>query len=247
MSDSETEELVEIDNDEIVNEEEENTDDEDNEIKAKKIELSLTKTESSFLEEIEMIEIIPIERIKALLISSFLKDYWDDNGDAHNAFVKKNYDSEVAQLTAYLKAYRKNEHGIPVKYIKPRHRWGRAFPVKSLGLTTIRRKVRNTLIHGLYKDFDIKNAQPNIILLLCKSNNINCKTIEDYCLNRDKWLGRIMKTYDCERDTAKELLIRLCFFGTFKGWLLENKITKQNNRQENNKRHNTYIIHILWI
>lgn len=228
MSDSENEELVEIENDEPLSEEEEETADEEcSEEKNKKIKLALTKTKSSFLEEVIMIEIIPIERIKALLKSGFLKEHWDNKDEAHSAIVKKNYDNEIAQLTAYLKAYNNDDKGIPVKYIKPKHKWGRAFPANSLGLTTIRRKVRNTLIHGLYKDYDLKNAQPTIIVVLCKSNNINCKTIEDYCLNRDKWLSRITKMYDCDRDTAKKLFIRLCFSGTFKGWLYDNKITKQ--------------------
>jgi len=224
MSESENEELVELDNDDLLSEEE---DDECSEKKTEKINLTLQRRDTSFLEEVEMIELIPIERIKALLKSGFLKEHWDNTNDAHIAFVKKNYDSEVAQLTAYLKGYRAEEKGIPVKYIKPKHKWGRPFPANSLGLTSIRRKVRNTLIHGLYKDYDLKNAQPTLIVVLCKSNNINCNTIEDYCLNREKWLSRIMKMYDCDRDTAKDLFIRLCFFGTFKGWLYENKITKQ--------------------
>lgn len=223
MSDCENEELVEIENDEpFVEEEDDIPSEEDNKLK-----LALTKNQSSFLEEVEMIELIPIERIKALLKSGFLKDHWENKEDAHIAFVKKNYDSEVAQLTAYLKAYRKNEHGIPVKYTRPKHKWGRAFPFNSLGLTAIRRKVRNTLIQGLYKDYDLKNAHPNIIVLLCKSNNINCKSIEDYCLNRDKWLRKIMKIYDCDRDTAKNLIITLCFMGGFPSWIKENKITKE--------------------
>ena len=39
---------------------------------------------------------------------------------------------------------------------------GRVYPVKSLGLTTMAKKTRNTLIKDTMIDIDLCNAQPQI-------------------------------------------------------------------------------------
>ena len=90
----------------------------------------------SVLDGLVLLEVIPIERIKALLKSNLLllTSVWD------------NYENEVAQIKAYMALYNKELGGVPVKYMKPRHKWGRSFPVKSLGLSIIRRECRNAII-----------------------------------------------------------------------------------------------------
>ena len=175
--------------------------------------LTLAKR-SSVLDGIVLFEKMPIERIKALLKSDLLLMAWEWD----------NYENEKAQISAYLNLY-SALGGVSVKYVKPKHKWGRSFPVKSLGLSTIRRDVRNALSKGLYYDCDLKNAQPEIIRNLCESNQIPCPIIKHYCSDRPALLQQVQTHYGVSRDTAKELFIRLCFFGSFVGWCLENKIT----------------------
>jgi phage/plasmid-associated DNA primase len=177
--------------------------------------LSLTLAKrSSVLDGLVLLEKLPIERIKALLKSDLLLMAWEWD----------NYENEKAQITAYLKLY-SPLGGVPVKYVKPKHKWGRSFPAKSLGLSSIRREVRNALIKGLYYDCDLKNAQPEIIRNLCESNNIPCPIIKRYCAERPALLQQVQEHYKVNRDTAKELFIRLCFFGSFVGWCLDNKLS----------------------
>jgi hypothetical protein len=175
--------------------------------------LTLSKR-SSVLDGLTLLEVIPLERIKAFLKSDLLlmSCKWE------------NYANEKLQLQAYKALYNKSLGGVVVKYSKPKHKWGRAFLCKSLGLSTMRRKVRNALIKGLYYDCDLKNAQPEIIRNLCESNHIPCPLIKRYCEDRPALLQEVQETYGVSRDIAKELFIRLCFFGTFNGWCIENKI-----------------------
>ena len=114
-----------------------------------------------------------------------------------------------------------------MKYLKPKHKWGRAFPFKSLGLSCFRKVIRNTLINDLYYDFDLKNAQPEVIRLLCESNNIPCSKIQRYCADRVSLLLEVQNHYGVDRDTAKQLFIRMCFFGTYYGWCKINKIANK--------------------
>jgi len=180
----------------------------------------------SVLDGMIMIEYVPVERIKALLTSNLLLSSWseDYNWDAHPLFNEW-YPNEKEMINKYLQNYNKNLGGISVKYGKPKHKWGRSFPYKSLGLSCIRKVVRNSLIDGIYYDCDLKNAQPEIIRNLCESNNIPCPIIKQYCSNRVSLLLQVQEHYGVSRDVAKGLFIRLCFFGSFVGWCIENKIT----------------------
>lgn len=187
--------------------------------------LTLTKR-SSVLDGLNMVEIIPAERIKALFKSDLLLLLWgqDYGFDPHKKQITENYANEKEQLQKYFKLYNAPLGGVSVKYSKPKHKWGRSFPIKSLGLSCFRKVVRNTLINDLYYDFDLKNCQPELIRLLCESNNIPCPKIQRYCADRTAILNEVQEHYSVSRDQAKQLFIRLCFFGTYYGWTIENKI-----------------------
>lgn len=185
---------------------------------------------SSTLDGLNLIEVIPNNRIKALLKSDVLLLTWgdldDDGGDIHKKQIIENYKNEKDQLASYYKYYNKTIGGVSVKYGKPKHKWGRSFPYKSLGLSSFRRKVRNTLIDGLYYDFDLNNCQPQVIKNLCETNNIPCPKIQRYCAERTEILQQVQDHYEVDKKKAKDLFIRMCFFGTFYGWCKTNKITK---------------------
>jgi phage/plasmid-associated DNA primase len=190
--------------------------------------LMLTKR-YSVLDGLTLFEKIPVERIRALLISNLLLLLWsEDYGyDTHKKQITENYANEKQQIQNYYKLYNLTIGGSLVKYGKPKHKWGRAFPYKSLGLSCFRKIVRNTLINDYYYDFDLKNAQPEIIRLLCESNTIPCSKIQRYCTDRTTILAEVQQHYGVNRDIAKGLFIRLCFFGSFVGWCIENKIANR--------------------
>ena len=55
----------------------------------------------------------------------------------------------------------------------------------------------------------------NLIYNICKSNQIPCAYIEQYILQRDEVLNEVIDTYKVSRNDAKNLFIRMAFFGTF--------------------------------
>lgn len=215
-------ELVEVPEEEIIAEEEK----EEAKEEAKPIiPLNIVKRQSN-LDGITLLEIIPKNSLKAIIKSDFLLLNWSEDYqyDIHKKQIAENYSNEKTQLIAYKKNYKDALGGVPVPYKKPKHKWGRAFPLYSLGLSCLRRIIRNSLISDNHYDFDLKNAQPEIIRLLCESNNISCPKIQRYCKEREDRLLEVQNHYKVVRDVAKDLFIRLCFFGSFLGWCLENKI-----------------------
>ena len=154
-----------------------------------------------------------------------LKDKWDLTNYSH-AVASQSYMNEREQLRAYSLNYNKKINGFAVKYNKAKHKWGRVFPSKSLGLTSFAKKTRNTFIKDTYYDFDLKNAQPEILRCICEANNIPCDTITKYCNEREEIMEDIIKASGgkCSRDVVKNLIISLSFYGGFDGWLKDHDI-----------------------
>ena len=187
--------------------------------------LTLQK-QKSFLDGLNLLEINSKNVIDALLKSNNLMKHWDDRNYS-NQQAKQNYTNEIEQIKEYRKKLKNKT--ICVVHKKPKHGWGRPYIVKSLGFTSFRQKVRNTLMNNKYYDFDIKNAQIEILRCICKSNNVKTPNLDYYVANREEVLELVMKTYNVNRSSAKKLFLRLAFKGTFKGWLEDEVLVKKND------------------
>jgi hypothetical protein len=185
-----------------------------------RIPLGINK-QTSLLDGITLLEYYPKERVEALIESDYLKTVWIENRYG----VVKNYENEKQQLSSFLKSYDNKEKAFKVQYKKPKHKWGRVLVSNALGCTAFSKKIRNTLIDGLYYDFDLRNAQPEIIRNICFENNIKCPSITEYCNNKDVILEHLQRVYNINKKTVKKLFLRLCFFGTWEGWAKDENIT----------------------
>lgn len=125
-----------------------------------------------------------------------------------------------ADVKKKLKAYRKKavngnqvqviyEFGESTKSIQK----GRVYPQKGLGLQSFPREVRSALAQKYCWEIDMVNSQPSLLVQLCKKNNWPYEKIEEYTLNRSTKLNDVMNELNCDRDTAKELIISILFGG----------------------------------
>ena len=174
--------------------------------------------------ETDMLEYIPLDRLECMeeYINKFAQNEFDKSNRAENA-ASLYYSNIREQFKAYKSNY--NNGAVGVRYIKPRHGWGRVSPYRARGLTSFAKDMRNALIIDNYYDFDLKNCQPEIIHNLCVSNGIPCDAISKYCDNRDAIFAELALLYSCPEKKIKKLFLRLCFFGSFNGWKQEENIT----------------------
>lgn len=189
-----------------------------------KISLIVEKIEATLFET-SFIELVQPSIIKGLITSPNLFDEYDTSIYTQE-LASQLYKNEQNQLRSYLDLYDKKLKAIKVSYIRSRHGFGRMYPRKSLGITSFRSLVRNSMIKDTYYDFDISNAQPAIIFNICKANDIPCKALENYNINRESILKDVQNKYAVDRSAAKKLFIRLAFFGTFEGWCEEHSVEK---------------------
>ena len=80
--------------------------------------------------------------------------------------------------------------------------------------------LRAHLTHCLYYDVDIKNAQPTLLLQLCRKLSIDAPNLQRYVENREELLkeAELMTTPNCTRDEAKNLFIVVLFGGSVRTW-----------------------------
>lgn len=165
------------------------------------------------------------QTLNSLIQFEGLSEKWND-ANYSQQLASQYYANEKAQLKAYLNNYKQYNNAVSVRYMKTnRSKLGRVYPDKSLGLTTMAKRTRNTLIKDTMIDIDLCNAQPQILWCACIANNIECNFIEEYNFNREPILKEMMETYNLSRSSCKKLFIRLAFGGTFYGFLQDNDLS----------------------
>lgn len=185
-----------------------------------KINLTL-ESQSCEIDGITLYEPININTLDKLLKSDLLKTTF------HNPICNTKFEGgELEQLTNYKKLIKNGK--AEVKYNKVQNMvFGRVHPKNALGLFNIRRELRHTLAKERMVDIDIENCHPVILYQICKANKLDCDYLEEYVLNRQKYLDEVMTTYNVDRDTAKKLFIQLMYFGGFESWAEKCNIKQQ--------------------
>jgi hypothetical protein len=180
--------------------------------------LNLTlEFKKSLFEDLEFIEKPNAEAIKKLIKSDLLKE-------VTNKMVAETYKTEEELLKTYISLI-DNNNILKVKYKRKTYqRYGRVYPANKVGAILLRKEIRQTLYKHNMTDIDIVNAHPSILYQLCIDNNINCKYLEKYILEREAYLQRLMTLYNITRDQAKDLMIITMYFGSINNWLNENNI-----------------------
>lgn len=143
------------------------------------------------------------------------------------------FTNEKVMLEKYRDIINPAGYAVVTYNKSPNNPFGRCDPAGSLGLHSIRKEIRHTLTEELYIDIDLENAHPQILLQICRANDIPCDNLNDYCINRQKWLDFVTEKYlhtivdkKKKRDTAKNLFIRLMYGGGFSKWRDDSKLDK---------------------
>jgi hypothetical protein len=191
-----------------------------------KINLTL-ESQPCEIDNIVLYEPIDIEILNKLLKSDLLKK------DFHNPICNTKFEGgEFEQLSNYKKLIKNGF--AEVKYNKVQGiPYGRVHPKNALGLFNIRRELRHTLAKNKMVDIDIENCHPVLLYQICKANEIDCDYLEEYVLNRQKYLDEVMNTFKVDRDTAKKLFILLLYFGGFYSWAESNNIKEEPTKMIN--------------
>ena len=93
--------------------------------------------------------------------------------------------------------------------------------ISAIPYVHMKREIRAHLASEYYWDVDMVNCQPSLFKQLLDSADIPCPLLEKYVLHRDECLNEVMAMCGVTRDQAKNLLIRLIYFGSIESWQAE--------------------------
>lgn len=180
-----------------------------------------TYLKSSIFHGLKMREYID----KNLLYSYIKEDFGNIEYDTKwLKTINNKYRNDREMIKNYIKLYDKNGNYYKISIILPKHKWGRIGQSNYLSLSIMKRSLRHALCIGNYIDIDMENAQPTIINEIAKMNKIKCEELNNYVNDTLKYRNDIMKYYECDKETAKKLIIRLLFGGTYNQWVKDNNI-----------------------
>jgi len=141
-----------------------------------------------------------------------------------NADLPANYRKALTEYYEPLKTKRVPLHYV--NYIRRKNNIGRSFiGGKKLGSTNLPRRIRNTLYHETYYDFDMVNACPTILYEMIKNHeDFSTEFLGQYLGDRERILGETCEHYGTTRSKAKKLYSCLMNGGGVSKWKEENKI-----------------------
>ena len=140
------------------------------------------------------------------------------------------YKNEFDQMIKYKETYNPTQKKFIVSFHLPKHKWGRVIPAHYSSLSVCHRPTRHALCQGIYIDIDIVNAQPTILLEICKQNNIELPALNLYVQDPKNIRQIIMEHHNVNKDIAKQLPISLMFGGSYKSWAIENNVENYENK-----------------
>ncbi len=139
--------------------------------------------------------------------------------------------TEEEQIIKYKNLYNKKTSTFEVSHNLSKYKWGRITPNNYISLSVFHRPTRHTLAKDYYIDIDMSNAQPTIIYEISKMNNIINKSLEKYVLNPKKYRNTIMTHHNCDKDTAKRLIISIINGGSYSSWLKCDGVKDNKNKK----------------
>lgn len=178
-------------------------------------ELTLTK-QKLWIDDAILHEYIPDENvIRATMVCPRL----EERAQAHIERMRKSGRPVPATIKDALRdyhiRYNKKTKTKECVYGRAKHGFGRAFVRDEKSFANMERFCRNTLTNRFYLDFDIKNAQPNIINQLLLANGYTDHDgLKFYCENRDGCIEKWKKKFNISRDDAKNLATQVIFGAT---------------------------------
>ena len=136
---------------------------------------------------------------------AYILAHWDELGRSGRDTDEEQrgaFDHPRDKLMRFLA--RSRDMLVEVQYFQSSGR-GRWFAKDSVSLQNLSRPLRHTAALGLYKDMDIVNCNPTILLHLCGKLGIKCPRLREYVRRRKDLLAAL----GCTREQAKKAYLSL--------------------------------------
>lgn len=173
----------------------------------------------------------------SLLVSGF--KFYEPYNEVVDRRVENILECEAAaEFHETLKGYKANLKPtfmcVEATYPRRGNNLGRSFlssfeGKQQVAWTSMPRRLRNTLLNGLVYDIDMVQAQPSILLQICRNAGWDCPQLTNMVDNRDDFIRIVSNEYGVTRAIAKELITSLMFGGSLDTWKFSQHIEKEDD------------------
>ena len=167
------------------------------------------------------------EHVDPELIEGFIQDKMGIAYEGIDRYKVLPFRDELLQINKYKTKYNKVTKTYIASHALPKHKWGRVVPSNYLSLSIFHRPTRHALCDDNYIDLDLVNCHPTILYQFSKNKNLKKPFLEKYVNNPKGIRLEVAEHHKVSKDTAKQLMIRLMFGGSYDSWI------KDNNLDEN--------------
>ena len=181
--------------------------------------LNLHDYSSSIFEKKKMTERTDIKKIYG-----FIKNNLGIAYEGIKRYECVPFKTELDQIIKFKECYNKRTKTFQTTFNLSKHKWGRIQPYNHTSLSVYHRPTRHSLCNDIYIDIDMVNAQPSILVEICKHHFISVPALEQYVQNTVIMREAVMKHHGVPKDVAKKLPISIMFGGSYSGWLKESNV-----------------------
>lgn len=123
-------------------------------------------------------------------------------------------DDQKAQLRAYRKAAKSGNVTVSYTYTADwrKVQKGRVYG-KGACYQYMKKDVRNLLARDYYVDVDMVNSQPTLLAHFAATHGWKVDRLQEYVDHRDAKMEELQQHYHCDRDGAKEIMLKLMYLG----------------------------------
>jgi len=144
--------------------------------------------------------------------------------------------TELDMIKSYYQNYDRDSSCFIMAHSLSKLKWGRTMCANNLSLNIMHRPTRHALCNGIYVDKDMHNAH---VAILCETfkfhDNIDISALVEYNSDPKKWRAILAEHHGLDpiknKDTTKQLFIRILFGGSYEQWIKDFDI-ETNTRPE---------------
>lgn len=134
------------------------------------------------------------------------------------------FKTELDQQKEYTNFYDRDGEYYKSAHSLGKVKWGRTLPANNLSLSIFHRPTRHALCDGVYRDKDMKSAHISFLCEIFKNRpDVDISALIEYVRDPKHWREQVCLHHRLDpvwdKESAKQLFIRLVFGGTYEKWV----------------------------
>jgi hypothetical protein len=139
--------------------------------------------------------------------------------------------TELEMMQKYHSLWNRKQLCFTTAHSLTKLKWGRTIPANNSSLNIMHRPTRHALCKDEYEDWDMKNAHVSILCETFKNReDVDISALWEYANNPTKWREEVCIHHGLDpvkdKDSAKQLFIRILFGGSYLQWIRDFDIEK---------------------